>query len=122
MAINTLVQNYKTWFKKIFPNRPDILFPKTNNIKMSMFITILNRNISVMEGNKISVACGFDTRFDERWKLRNIKIKVVVLLNGVVSEGLMANLNTPGESTIFHHQLKTYYFLLCVVYQEISKL
>lgn len=30
-----------------------------------MPVTILNRNISVMEGNKISIACGFDTRFAE---------------------------------------------------------
>lgn len=87
-----------------------------------MFITVLNGNTSVMEGNKISVACGFDTRFDERWKLRNIKIKVIVLPNGAVSEGLMGNLNTPGESTTCHHQLKSYYFLLSVIFQEISKL
>lgn len=72
----------------------DILSPKTNNIKLPVFITVLNRNISIMEGNKISVACGFDMRFDEKWKLRNIKyrnIKIVILLSGVVSEELMGN-------------------------------
>ena len=65
-------------------------------IKELTLITVLNRSISETKGNEINLACGFDTRFGKRWKLRNIKIEVVILLSGMVSEWLMRNLELPS--------------------------
>lgn len=72
-------------------NRLDILFFKINNIKVFRFIIVLNRNILIIEGNRVSVVYGCDIRFDEWWKLRNIKREVVILLSGVILERLMGN-------------------------------
>jgi hypothetical protein len=76
----------KTVLKKSFLI-DQTFYSKANNINERKLITILlNGNISIAEGSKISVACGLDIRSDERWKLRNIKIEIVILLSEVVLE------------------------------------
>lgn len=119
MTINILVWNYKNWFKKILPNKPYILFPKTNNIKEPMLITVLNRNISITEGSNIGVACGFDKIW---WEMEIEEYQSRGSYLAEWSGFRMANgkYYTSGESIMLQHQWKSYCFLLLVIHQDIS--
>lgn len=119
MTINILVWNYKTWFKKILPNKPYILFPKTSNIKETMLITVLNRNILITEGSNSGVACGFDKIW---WEMEIEDYQHGASYLAEWSGFRMANgkYYTPGESILLQRQLKSYCFLLLVKHQDIS--